>query len=136
MSNEPSPPAQAPQPLEDVTRADFVAVLDQLGISLVLSTRPNLVVFLVAMDGQLNCTTTLVAQPVGLAVEGGPIAVATTRTIIIFANASRLAPHYPGRRPHYDAFFVPRVVYFTGDCAMHDMVFSGRAIIGASTKFS
>jgi uncharacterized protein (TIGR03032 family) len=126
-----------PKPIiEGVTRGDFVAILDRLGISLVLTTRPNLVVFLGAVDGQLTRSTALFARPVGLAVDDGRIAVATARTIIVFGNASRLAAQYPGMRHHYDAFFVPRLMYFTGDCAMHDMMFSGRAIIGANTKFS
>lgn len=137
MGAEQSPSAVAPKPvIEGVTRGDFVAILDRLGASLVLTTRPNLVVFLGAIDGQLTLSTALIAQPVGLAADHGHIAVATARTIIVFGNASRLAAQYPGRRHHYDAFFVPRVIYFTGDCAMHDMVFSGRAIIGANTKFS
>jgi uncharacterized protein (TIGR03032 family) len=76
------------------------------------------------------------AQPNGLAVGEKRIAGATARTIIVFANVSRLAAEYPGRRQYYDAFFVPRVMYFAGDSYMHDMVFAGSAIIGANTRFS
>jgi uncharacterized protein (TIGR03032 family) len=141
LESEPAPPAEvsqdtASQPIEGVARGNFVAVLDRLGLSLVLSTRPNHIVFVGAADGHLTCSASLIAQPIGLAAERGRIAVATARTIIVFANVERLAAHYPGKPDYYDAFFVPRALYFTGDCHMHDMVFSGGAIIGANTNFS
>jgi uncharacterized protein (TIGR03032 family) len=132
-----APPRPEPaQPLEWVARGDFVQILDKLGISLVLSTRPNHVVFFGAMDGELTRHATVVTQPMGLAAEPGRIAVATARSIVVFANVTRLAAHYPGRLDHYDAFFAPRTIHFTGDCHMHDMVFAGEAVIGANTNFS
>jgi uncharacterized protein (TIGR03032 family) len=124
------------QPIEWVARGDFVAILDRLGISLALSTRPNHIIFLGAIDGQLTRTATPVTQPMGLAAEPGRIAVATARSVVVFANVPRLAAHYPGKRDYYDAFFVPRTIHFTGDCHMHDMVFAGEAVIGANTNFS
>ena len=118
------------------TRGDFVAILDRLGISIILSTRPNLIVCLGALDGDLTLSATMLSQPMGLAVDAGRIAVATARTVMIFANVSRLAPHYPGKPNHYDAYFVPRTIHMTGDCHMHDMVFQGQALIGVNTNFS
>ena len=130
------PPAQAAQPLTWLVRGNFVNVLDRLGLSLVLSTRPNHIVFLGAADGQLTFSATPMIQPLGLAAEPGRIAVATARSIAVFANVARLAAHYPGRRDYYDAFFAPRMIHFTGDCHMHDMIFAGGTIIGANTNFS
>jgi uncharacterized protein (TIGR03032 family) len=133
---EPSPPAQSPRSFEGIARGDFTAILDRLGLSLVLITRPAHVVFLGAADGQLTCTTLPLAQPSGLAVKGNRIAVASARTVMVFANTARLAAQYPGRRAYYDAFFVPRLMHFTGDAYMHDMVFAGDTIIAANTRFS
>jgi uncharacterized protein (TIGR03032 family) len=123
-------------PIAWTVRGDFVALLDRLGASLVLSTKPNHIIFLGAADGVLTATATRVTQPMGLAAETGRIAIASTRTVTIFANASRLAAHFPGRRDHYDAFFIPRTIHFTGECHMHDMMFDGAAVIGANTNFS
>jgi uncharacterized protein (TIGR03032 family) len=131
-AGEPSAPAQ----IEGTARGDFTAILDRLGLSLVLITRPAHVVFLGAADGQLTCAAAPVAQPSGLAVEGNRIAVASARAVTVFANAARLAAQYPGRRAHYDAFFLPRLMHFTGDAYMHDMAFAGGAIIAANTRFS
>ncbi len=135
--SSPAPP-QAPtaEPIGWSVRGDFAAILERLGLSLVLSTRPNHVIFLGSVEGSLTVTATLMSQPLGLAAETGRIAVATLRSIVIFANAARLAEHYPGKRGYYDAFFIPRTIYFTGECQMHDMAFEGSAVIGANTNFS
>jgi uncharacterized protein (TIGR03032 family) len=127
---------ESPSPIDYFVRGDFVAILDRLGISLVLSTRPNHIVFLGAADGQLTFSATPMIQPLGVAAEPGRIAVATARSVAIFANVARLAPHYPGRLNYYDAFFAPRTIHFTGDCHMHDMIFADNALIGANTNFS
>ena len=136
MESEQAPLPAFPQPIAWFARGDFVGVLDRLGLSLALSTRPNHIVFLGAANGQLTCSATPIAQPIGLAAEPGRIAVATARSVTIFANVARLAPHYPGLLGHYDAFFTPRTIHFTGDCHMHDMIFAGGALIGANTNFS
>jgi uncharacterized protein (TIGR03032 family) len=136
LESEQTSPAGGPQAIEWFTRGDFVAILDRLGLSLVLSTRPNHVIFLGSTAGELTCSATQIAQPIGLAAEAGRIAVATARSVAVFANVARLAPHYPGRLGYYDAFFTPRTIHFTGDCHMHDMVFAGGAVIGANTNFS
>ncbi len=126
----------AEYPVEWCARGNFAAILDRLRLSLVLSAGPNRIVFLGAVDGELTATATSMAHNIGLVAQIGRIAVASARTIVIFANVSRLAPHYPRRRDYYDAFFVPRMVFFTGGCQMHDMVFREEAIIGVNTNFS
>ncbi len=132
----PETPTATAQPIAWSVRGAFAAILERLGLSLVLSTRPNHVIFLGSVDGSLTVTATLMSQPLGLAAETGRIAVATLRSIVIFANAARLAEHYPGKRDYYDAFFIPRTIHFTGECQMHDMAFEGPAVIGANTNFS
>ena len=139
MVSEPVPDGPQEVPATEIAvkvHGDFVALLDRLNLSLVLSVRPNQIVFLGALDNALTLHTTRVTQPMGLAANTQRLAVATVRTIIVFANAARLAAHHPVKPGYYDAFFVPRVVHFTGECQMHDMVFSHGGIIGANTLFS
>jgi hypothetical protein len=52
----------------------------------------------------------------GLAVSGNRLAIATTRELMIFANAKPIAPLYPKRPDHYDAVFVPGMSYYTAYC--------------------
>jgi uncharacterized protein (TIGR03032 family) len=122
--------------VEWIARGDFVDILDRLGISIVLSTRPNHIIFLGARNGELTFSATQMVQPLGLAVGPDRIAVATVRSIAVFANVTRLAAHYPPKRDTYDAFFVPRAIHLTGDCHMHDMIFVDGALIGANTNYS
>jgi uncharacterized protein (TIGR03032 family) len=124
------------EPIEWVVHGELLSILERSQLSLALSARPNHVVLVGAIDGRAEVTTALMAQPMGLAAESGRIAVASPRMITVFANVARLAAHYPARREHFDAFFVPRTIHVTGECHMHDMVFSGRSIVGANTNFS
>jgi uncharacterized protein (TIGR03032 family) len=129
-------PPTAAQPIEVTTRGHFVALLDRLGLSLALTARPNRIVFLGAVDRELTVHAPMISRPMGLAANPKRLAVASVRSIIVFANAPRLAAQHPGKPGFYDAFFVPRIMHFTGECLMHDMVFSGNAVIGANTKYS
>ena len=86
--------------------------------------------------GTLTTTTALVANPMGVAVDGGRLAVATRHSIIVFTNGRRLAPLHPERPDYNDAYFVPRTIHLTGECRTHDIVFAGPAIIAANTTFS
>jgi uncharacterized protein (TIGR03032 family) len=135
MHNDQSESSTAQQIL-CTSSGDFVALLDRLGFSLVLSARPDNVIFVGAVDGKLEVESVRVSQPIGLAAGGSRLALASPRTVTIYSNVSLLAPHYPGRPNHYDAYFVPRRLYFTGECHMHDMTFEGEALIGANTNFS
>ncbi len=135
MADEPGVIAPS-QTIAWTAHGAFGTILERLNLSLVLSTLPNHLIFLGSLDGELNAHATLVTQPLGLAAEPGRLALASARTVVIFANVARLAAHYPSRRDYYDAFFIPRTIHFTGDCQMHDMIFQGRAVIGANTAFS
>jgi uncharacterized protein (TIGR03032 family) len=130
------PSDQPSQPVRFRTRGDFVAILDRFGLSLVAAAQPNRLIFLGAVDGQLTTNTTLVSNPMGLAVDAGRLAVATAHSILVFGNASRLAPLYPARPDYYDAYFLPRTIHLTGGCRTHDIVFARHAIIAANAIFS
>jgi uncharacterized protein (TIGR03032 family) len=72
----------------------------------------------------------------GLAVTPQTLAVALHREIIVFANSAFLAPRHPLRPNYYDAFFSPRMRFFTGDCLVHDMAVSRNGLLVANTRFS
>src|ERR1700742_2411242 len=95
---ESAPATDTPDGVEWRARGEFVDILDRLGISIVLSTRPNHIIFLGARSGALTFFATQMVQPLGLAVGPDRIAVATVRSIAVFANVARLAAHYPPER--------------------------------------
>ncbi len=76
-------------------------------------------------------------KPMGLAVAPGKLALATRNEITLFANAPLLArdfvPEQPGR---YDALYLPRATYYTGDVNVHDVAFGEEGLWFVNSRFS
>ena len=76
-------------------------------------------------------------KPLGLAVDGRRLALATRHVLWMFADAPPLAPGYledqPGR---YDALYLPRATYHTGDLNTHDVAFDREGLLLVAARFS
>lgn len=76
-------------------------------------------------------------KPLGLAIDGERLALATREEVWLFGNAGMLAhdcvPETPGR---YDALFLPRAAYFTRDLHIHDIAFGADGLWLVNTRFS
>ncbi|WP_114814914.1 TIGR03032 family protein [Paraburkholderia kururiensis] len=114
----------------------FLDVLASLKCSLALSRRPSGVALLGVDNGVPTLSACLLPRSMGMTVSGNRLAVATIHELMIFANVSNLAPLYPARPNHYDAVFVPRVSYYTGDLDLHDMVFDRHIVLAVNTRYS
>ena len=76
-------------------------------------------------------------KPMGLALRGNDMAIATRDEVITFSNAQELAKHYPKKTDTYDALFMPRLTYHTGALDFHDLSFGhDGSLIGVNTLFS
>ncbi|MBN9521377.1 TIGR03032 family protein [bacterium] len=61
-------------------------------------------------------------KPMGLAVAGPQLVLATRHEVVVLADAPLLAPDFlPGQPGRYDALYLPRVRYWTGDLNVHDV---------------
>jgi len=114
----------------------FLQVLETLGCSLAVSRRPSGVAVIGVDAGVPTLSACLLPRSMGMAVAGNRLAVATMHELMVFANVSTLAPHYPGRPDHYDALFVPRMTYYTGDLDLHDMAFDRQVVLAVNTRYS
>ncbi|WP_241014646.1 TIGR03032 family protein [Burkholderia sp. Ac-20379] len=114
----------------------FIEVLSGLGCSLAISRRPSGVALVGADGGVPTLSACLLPRSMGMAVSANRLAVAAQHELMIFANVAALAPHYPERPGHYDAMYVPRQTYFTGDLDLHDMVFDKQIVLAVNTRFS
>ncbi len=117
---------------------DFPGWLAQSGGSLVVSTYQAGKVAMIGWDGrQVTLLMREFDKPLGLAVQGSRIALATRHDLVLFADAPLLAWDYledqPGR---YDALYLPRATYHTGDLHTHDVVFQGDDLLLVNTRFS
>lgn len=76
-------------------------------------------------------------KPMGLAVQNQRLALATQHEVWLFANAPQLARDYLEQQPdRYDALYLPRAVYFTGDLNVHDLAFGSDRLWIVNTRFS
>ncbi len=65
------------------------------------------------------------------------LALAFKDEIVVFSNSKELAAHYPNGPGKYDALYMPRCTYHTGDMDIHDLQFGrdGR-LFAVNTLFS
>jgi uncharacterized protein (TIGR03032 family) len=129
---------QIPPPFSSTNTPEIPALLARLGCSIVMSTyQAGKVIVLSATSGsQLIQLPRTFQKPMGLAVEGDRMAVATLDTVVVLRNAPLLAPAYP-RKPHtYDALYTPRAIYPTGALDLHDMHWGTDGLWAVNTRFS
>jgi uncharacterized protein (TIGR03032 family) len=135
--SEPTEP-QGPVRIECGASDSFTSWMSQVKGTLAISTYQAGKVALVGWAG--NQVTLLMRdfdKPLGIAVSGQRMALATRHEIWQFANAPLLAPEYledqPGR---YDALFLPRIVHYVGDLHIHDLAYSIEGLLAVNTRFS
>jgi len=112
--------------------------LSQFGGSLALTTYQAGRVVLLGFDGQRVVPSfTEFPIPMGLAAHENLLALATEREVTLFGNAPALAAQYPSAAAGtYDALYLPRITYFTGDLRVHDLGFGQDGIWIVNTLLS
>jgi len=113
-------------------------LLHQLNCSLALSTyQAGKVVLISALNNnRLIQLPRSFPKPMGIAAEGSKMAIATLSEIIVYNNASRMAANYPQQPDTYDALYLPRATYFTGEVDIHDLHWMGEVLLAVNTRFS
>ena len=142
----PSPPAGAPDTVEPPAPpkfeviGDFARLLRDNRISLLVSTYDTGKVFIVrAVSTGLNLHFVSYDRAMGIAANGRSIAIGSYVRIHELYNTPALAAKLPPsvmKESPYDACFVPRVDYFTGDIQIHEMAYAGEELWFVNTRFS
>ncbi|MGE3806132.1 MAG: TIGR03032 family protein [Gemmataceae bacterium] len=117
---------------------EFSSWISTAGGSLIVTTyQAGKVAFLGWNGQQVSLLMRDFQKPMGLAIHEDKIALATRNALWVFANAPALAPsmieHQPGR---YDALFLPRLLYCTGDLNIHDLAYANDELWIVNTRFS
>jgi uncharacterized protein (TIGR03032 family) len=134
----PAAPETVPTPVEfHYTQTDsFVALLHQLGASLLVSTyQANKLLVVRAAGGGLSTLVRAFEKPMGLAVDARRLALGTRTQIWLLRNAPDIAPRIDPAGQH-DACFLPRSCHVTGDVAGHEMAWAGDELWVVNTRFS
>jgi len=125
------------EPLGSVHTNNFPAILEELGLSLVVSTyQAHRLVLVRADNGTLNTHFRHFQKPMGLAVDRARITVGTATEVWYLRNVPdvthRLEP--PGK---HDACYLPRRIHVTGDIDIHEMAWAAdNQLWVVNTKFS
>lgn len=76
------------------------------------------------------------AKPMGMALEGNKLALATLNEVVVFADSRELAATYPKKPDTYDGLFIPRSTYYTGEADIHDLHWTEKGLLAVNTRFS
>ena len=127
-----------PPPFSLTHSPNLPELLWQLGCTLVISTyQAGKVIFISARDEERLVQLPRNFQtPMGLAVDGPRMAVATRNEVVVLANAPDLAAKYPRQPDTYDALYMPRAVYFTGAVNTPDLAWGVDGLWAVNTLFS
>lgn len=124
-----APPDQ-PDPLRSVHTTSFPQLLDELGASVLVTTyQAGKLVVLRSDGGVLNTHFRNLQKPMGLARDGGRLAVGCSVDVWEFHNVPAVCPKldasddYPSTQAKHDACFLPRRAHCTGDVQIHEMAY-------------
>jgi uncharacterized protein (TIGR03032 family) len=132
----PNQPAQT-TPFQCTYTAGIPELLAELGCTLVLSTyQAGKVIFLSAHPGGLIQLPRSFQKPMGLALDGNRLAVATRHQVVVLANDPKLTVYHPSQPGRYDGLFVPRAAYFVNEVDIHDMEWVGEELWAVNTLFA
>lgn len=117
---------------------NFAELLQSLNCSIVFSTfQAGKVVFISAKDeNNLIQLPRTFHTPMGIAVEGDKMAIATKSEVLVTKNSPELAQTYPKQPQTYDAYYLPMATYYTGHVDLHDIHYGNRELWAVNTAFS
>ena len=122
--------------LRSVHTTNFPNILDQLGISLVVSTyQAGKLIVLRSDNGIINTHFRTFKKPMGLAATPEKIALGTAYQIWDFRNVPAVAKKIEPYEKH-DACYLPRNIHLTGDIDIHEMAWAEDELWFINTRFS
>jgi len=128
-----------PPPFSCTYTPNLPELLRQLNCTIALSTfQAGKVIFLSAKnDDELTQLPRNFAKPMGIALHGDKMAIACLDEVLVLANSPQLATNYPKKPATYDALFMPRASYFTGQIDIHDLDYGlDNQLFAVNTSFS
>ncbi len=129
----------SPPPFSCSYSPNLPELLTKLRCTIAISTfQAGKVIFLSPKDEEtLTQLPRTFAKPMGIALHGEKMAIACLDEVLVLANSPQLATHYPKKPQTYDALFMPRATYHTGQLDVHDLDWAGDGqLYAVNTSFS
>jgi uncharacterized protein (TIGR03032 family) len=131
---DPGSAATQPPPLRSIHTSNFSAILQELGVSVLVTTYQAGKLVMLRPDGErLNTHFRGFSKPMGLAVDGDRLAVGTSVEIWEYHNAPAVARRLEPAGSH-DACFLPRSSVCTGDIQIHEMAWAKKGVAGGERR--
>lgn len=113
-------------------------LLQKLNCSLAITTyQAGKVIFISPKDrDHLVQLPRQFSKPMGMALQGNKMALATINEVVVLSNNAELARTYPKQPDVYDGLFIPRAAYFTGEADIHDLHWTSKGLLAVNTRFS
>lgn len=129
---------QPPAPFSCQHSPNLPELLMQLGCTVALTTyQAGKVIMISAVDeNKITQLPRTFEKAMGLAIAGDKLGVATKNEVIVLKNDPRLAASYPKNPNTYDALYMPRSTYYTGQVDIHDIDWGTEGLWGVNTSFS
>jgi uncharacterized protein (TIGR03032 family) len=132
------PELGSPSPIRCEASESFPHWISQAKGAIVLTTYQAGKVAMIGWDGQ---QVTLLfrdfEKPMGMDTLGSRMLLATRRQVIELASAPLLAHEFlEGQPGRYDALYLPRVAYYSGDVNVHDVAYGAEGLWLVNTRFS
>jgi uncharacterized protein (TIGR03032 family) len=113
--------AKPEEPLRSVYTTNLAGILEQLHISLLVSTyQTGKLIAVRARDGKINTHFRNFRKPMGIAANSGRLALGTQSEVWDFRNMRDVAQKLEPEGTH-DACYMPRQIHTTGDIDIHEM---------------
>jgi uncharacterized protein (TIGR03032 family) len=123
-------------PFRHVYSSGLPDLLEGLNLSLLVTTyQAGKLVAVRAERGQVSTLLRSFEQPMGVAADGGRLAVSARNQIWFLRNAPELAAEIEPRGRH-DACFLPRSCHVTGDIRAHQIAWAADELWVVNTRFS
>lgn len=126
------------QPFKIRYDTSVAPLLEALGCTLALSTyQAGKLLFISPQpEGRLIQLPRSFVRPMGIALRNDKLAIACKEEVLVLRNSPQLAWHYPKKPKTYDALYMPRSTYHTGELDVHDLDFVGDELVAVNTNFS
>ena len=117
---------------------DVPQIFNSLNCSVAISTyQAGKVILLSARDqDKLIQLPRTFDNAMGMAYSKQKLAIACKNSLLVLKNSPTNAPSYPAKPKTYDALFLPRCSYYTGNINLHDMAYINNKLIVVNTLFS
>lgn len=124
-------------PFQMAASGQIGVLLQGLGVSLAIASYQASSVIVVSPTANgVSVLPRAFDKPMSVASADSRLAIAARNELVVLGASTALAAGYPQGPGKYAQLWLPRTLRFTGEIDLHDIAFSGEAVLGVATRLS